>query len=438
MANKNILIVEDDSDLAEALQDTLMLAGYNAEVAVSAEAALSTMRNMVPDLVLTDVNMPGMDGLSLMKTLRRQLPELPILIMTAFANISDAVSAMQQGAKDYLQKPFEPEMLLAKLKICLPETKAKASDPIAEDPKSIEILQLAKRAAQTDVAVLISGESGTGKEVLARYIHNNSPRCKEEFVAINCAAIPENMLEATLFGYEKGAFTGALKSHPGKFEQAQNSTLLLDEISEMDLALQAKLLRVLQESEVERLGGQKVIKLDVRIIATTNRDLKKEIKEGRFREDLFYRLNVFPLHWTPLRERPKDILALAQYLLTHHSQQLKRPVPRLLDSAKKKMQQYAWPGNTREMDNVIQRALVLQTGDEIATEDIRIEWDAETVLDSKEGQDLATDLKQKEYQVIRENLKTGMDRKKIAEKLGISPRTLRYKLAKMREEGIEV
>ncbi len=434
MSDVSVLVVEDDASLREALCDTLNMAGLDCSSVKDAETALCELSKKQPDLILSDVNMPGMSGLLFLKQVKRQFSNLPVLLMTAYSNVNDAVEAMRVGATDYIAKPFDPKGLIDKIKACLPTI---VSGPIAVDSNSQHILSLARRAAKSDVPILISGESGTGKEVLANYIHENSSRHSNKFVAINCAAIPENMLEATLFGYEKGAFTGAVKSHPGKFEQAQHGTLLLDEISEMDLNLQAKLLRVLQESEVERLGGQQVIKLNVRIIATTNRDLKQEIQQGYFREDLFYRLNVFPLHWMPLRERPSDIVPLAEYLLVKHAEKLHRETPQLSDEVKERLSNYGWPGNIREMDNVLQRALILQGGNILSLEDIELD----AVLESMSTQPrhhLAGNVQQKEFECILQALESGKDRQAVAEQLGISPRTLRYKLAKMRNIGIAV
>ena len=309
---QRILIVEDDPALAEALQDTLELAGFQSERAAHGGEALQCLHRQRFALVLSDVHMQGMDGHALLREIKAGFPELPVLLMTAYASVEKAVQAMRDGAADYLVKPFEADVLIATVARYAVSDNEPGLTPVAEDPASQELLRLATRVAQSEATVMISGESGSGKEVIARYIHNNSSRAEGPFVAINCAAIPENMLEATLFGYEKGAFTGAYKANPGKFEQAQGGTLLLDEISEMDLALQAKLLRVLQERELERLGGGKLIALDVRVLATSNRDMRAEVAAGRFREDLFYRLNVFPLHLLSLRERPGDILPLAR------------------------------------------------------------------------------------------------------------------------------
>jgi len=295
--------------------------------------------------------------------------------------------------------------------------------------------------------VLISGESGTGKEVLARYIHQQSPRAAEPFVAINCAAIPDNMLEATLFGHEKGAFTGAIAAQAGKFEQAEGGTLLLDEISEMPLALQAKLLRVLQEREVERVGGRKPISLDIRVLATTNRDLAGEVAAGRFREDLYYRLSVFPLAWCALRERKGDILPLAERLLARHVSKMKHAPVRLSTDARACLQAHAWPGNVRELDNALQRALILQQGGVIEAADfclagaIPLSAGAAPSVAAvvAEASGLGDDLRRHEYQTIIDTLRAERGRRKeAAERLGISPRTLRYKLAQMRDAGFDV
>ena len=312
--------------------------------------------------------------------------------------------------------------------------------PVAVDASSRLIVDLARRVAGTDCTVLIVGESGTGKEVLARLIHRASPRAARPFIAVNCAAIPENMLEAMLFGYERGSFTGAHASHAGKFEQAQGGTLLLDEITEMPLALQAKLLRVLQEREVERLGGSEPKPLDVRVIATTNRLLRAEVAAGRFREDLYYRLNVFPLAVNPLRERRDDILPLATHLLQLRSRPGQR-IPALSADAAHLLLTYAWPGNVRELDNLLQRALVLVEGAVIEAEHILFEKQP-TRLDANQainGAALQQTMERAERDVILEALRVANgSRREVAEKLGISPRTLRYKLARIRNAGIDV
>lgn len=323
-------------------------------------------------------------------------------------------------------------------------SRSEAANLVYKDAKTRRLVELAERVARTEASVMIVGESGTGKEVFARYIHGASSRTNGPFVAVNCAAIPHGMLETTLFGHEKGAFTGAYQTHQGKFEQAQNGTLLLDEVTEIDLDVQAKLLRVLQEKEIERLGGRKAIPLDVRILATTNRDLIGAVNTGRFRKDLYYRLNVFPLVLPPLAERQDDILPLADSRIRHHTPPAKH-LPALTYDAEQKLLQHSWPGNVRELDNVIQRALILCDGRRIGAEHICIEAEAETDLTGMRGQaqrasqavPLDDDLKLRERDLILEALRVeNGNRQAAAQRLGISPRTLRYKLARLREQGL--
>jgi Transcriptional regulator containing PAS, AAA-type ATPase, and DNA-binding domains len=316
---------------------------------------------------------------------------------------------------------------------------AQSSDLIATAEASRRLAELARRVAASDCTVLIAGESGTGKEVLARFIHRNSPRADRPFVAVNCAAIPENMLEAILFGYERGAFTGAHAAHPGKFEQAQTGTLLLDEVTEMPLGLQAKLLRVLQEREVERLGARVPVSLDVRVLATTNRNLRGEVAAGRFREDLYYRLNVFPLTTAPLRERRDDVLPLAMHVLNARCRPGER-IPALSAEAAHVLLTHAWPGNVRELDNVMQRALILASGPVINAEHIHIEEsNAQATSDPSLATALSDSVSATERDLILQALRTDNgNRQAMAKRLGISPRTLRYKLAKLREAGVEV
>lgn len=447
MSDVSLLVVEDDRGLAEALEDTLLLAGYQCAMVESSEEAILALKRQNFDMVVSDVNLPGMDGYGLLQHVVEQFPELPIMLMTAYGDISHAVEAMRNGAVDYLLKPFkEDELLDVIAKHTSRVAKVKSNAPIAKDPSSVALLELAKRVAVTDSTVLICGESGTGKEVLAQYIHSVSNRSSQPFVAINCAAIPENMLEAMLFGYEKGAYTGAVASQAGKFEQANGGTLLLDEVTEMDVGLQAKLLRVLQEQEVERLGGKKAIKLDVRIIATTNRDLSEYVREGGFREDLYYRLNVFPLRWTPIRERKGDIQPLAEALLLKHAQKMRIDSAQLSPSALSKLEAHGWPGNVRELENVIQRALILCGQGRVSEDHIVFDMISAPKVDEQREEDaieaasiLGRGVQQHEFRIIAQALIDAKGkRKEVAEKLGISPRTLRYKIAKMRECGIEV
>ncbi|WP_095080152.1 sigma-54-dependent response regulator transcription factor FleR [Pseudomonas sp. Irchel s3h17] len=455
-----VLLVEDDRALREALADTLLLAGHDYRAVGSAEEALSVAAEESFNLVISDVNMPGMDGHQLLGALRVRYPHLPVLLMTAHGAVERAVDAMRQGAADYLVKPFEPKALLDLVARHALGSLGGAEDegPVAYEPASAQLLALAARVARSDSTVLISGESGTGKEVLARYIHQHSRRGQQPFIAINCAAIPDNMLEATLFGHEKGSFTGAIAAQAGKFEQADGGTLLLDEISEMPLGLQAKLLRVLQEREVERVGARKPIALDIRVVATTNRDLAAEVAAGRFREDLYYRLSVFPLAWRPLRERTADILPLAERLLARHVNKMKHAAARLSPEAQACLIGYPWPGNVRELDNAIQRALILQQGGLIQPEDfclsgpvacaplpvlapahVASRGPAVEAPQAESAGGLGDDLRRHEFQMIIDTLRSERGRRKeAAERLGISPRTLRYKLAQMRDAGMDV
>lgn len=455
LAGSRVLVVEDDASLREALVDTLELAGADVVQAESGEQALELLAADHVDMAVSDVNMGGMDGHELLAALRKRFPQLPVLLITAYGSIAKSVEAMRAGAVDYLVKPFKPQLLVETIARYTGGAIANDDDqPVAVERSSQQLLQLARRVAETDSTVIICGESGTGKEVLARYIHQQSSRAAGPFIAINCAAIPENMLEAMLFGHEKGAFTGAQAALPGKFEQANGGTLLLDEISEMPLALQAKLLRVIQEREVERLGSRSLIKLDVRILATTNRDMRAEVKAGRFREDLFYRLSVFPLQWLPLRMRRLDILAIAHKLLQKYAEKMNCGAVRFGADAEQALSNYDWPGNVRELDNVVQRALILHRGALIQVNDLCLDPYAVADIDSPammlaEASDavvnsadlggLDGDLQQREFEIIRETLReTRGNRKLSATRLGISERTLRYKLARMRELGLAV
>jgi two-component system response regulator FlrC len=452
MSFGSVLVVEDDLSLREALCDTLQLAGFPVLSATDGNAALSMIDEESISVVVSDVQMKPMDGFSLLKKLKIARPDLPVVLMTAYGTIQKAVQAIREGASDYLVKPFDSDALVELVaRYMLEDADEGYSSLIAEDAKTKRLVELAKRVASSDATVMITGESGSGKEVFAQFIHQQSTRDNGPFVAINCAAIPENMLEAMIFGYEKGAFTGAYTSTAGKFEQANKGTLLLDEISEMSLPLQAKLLRVLQEREVERLGGKKVIPLDVRVLATSNRNLKEEVAEGRFREDLFYRLNVFPLHLPSLAARKDDIVPIAHKLL-HRWAKNRQPQPQLSEQACEKLLAYDWPGNVRELDNVIQRALILMSGDIIGAEEICYEvahanededryfkTASNEELTQTDNLNLDEDLKTREQRLIVEVLKSVKgSRKEAADKLGISPRTLRYKIARLRETGIEI
>ncbi len=465
MTHAAVLVVEDDPGLREALCDTLKIAGYPVLSTDDGEAACKIIKSQAIGMVVSDVQMQPMDGFELLKNMKQSAPTIPVVLMTAYGTVQKAVEAMQEGAVDYLIKPFDAKLLVEKVSEFIlndevaPESE-QDSELIAEDEKSRRMMLLAKRVAGSDATVLITGESGCGKEVYARFIHRHSSVGKGPFIAINCAAIPENMLEAELFGYEKGAFTGAIQARKGKFEQANGGTLLLDEISEMDMSLQAKLLRVLQEREVERLGGKGVTKLNVRVLATSNRNLREEISAGRFREDLFYRLNVFPLHLAPLCSRPRDIMPLVRRMIKSFTPERHAQIV-ITVKAQQKLQAHGWPGNVRELDNVIQRALILMSGDEIQDFDLCIEdcddgsiemnplhqqpdvsvAESLQTTSSKQSESdrLGDGMKTHEQRLILDVLDTVKGSRKLAaERLGISPRTLRYKLARLRDAGIEV
>jgi two-component system response regulator FlrC len=456
----NILVVEDDAALRDALLITLEAAGHAATGADGGPAALALLAKHDYSMVVSDLRMEPMDGLQLLSEIRAARPGLPVLLMTAFGDVDKAVAAMRGGACDFMLKPFEPKALIEQI-----DRYAKAPSAgegvVAADPATHEVLLLASRVARTDATVMLTGESGTGKEVFARYIHEQSPRVGGPFVAINCAAIPENLLEATLFGHEKGAFTGAQNAQAGKFEQANGGTLLLDEISEMPLGLQAKLLRVLQERVVDRVGGKKPVALDIRVLATSNRDMAAEVAAGRFREDLYYRLNVFPLQIPSLRQRPADILALARHFVGLHGGRLGLQA-KLDVAAEAKLAAHSWPGNVRELENVIQRALILAPAQVIGAEQIvfapmaagaaaapamaapgvrpnvvdELPLQEETVSGQGVAATPGANMKDLERQHILDTLaRVGGSRKKAVEALGISERTLRYKLKQYREEG---
>lgn len=449
MRARPILLVEDDARLRDALAETLRLSGFKVLPAADGSEALRILEGTPVAAVVTDYQMAPMDGSALLAQVRERWPRLPVLMITAHGSIEHAVGSMMAGASDYLVKPFAAQVLVDKLERLVPRD-LPAEGMIARDPATLEALALAARVAASDATVLLAGESGTGKEVFARFIHQHSRRAAGPFVAINCAAIPENMLEALLFGHEKGAFTGAHEARPGKFEQAQGGTLLLDEISEMCLPLQAKLLRVLQEREVERIGGRSPVALDVRVLATTNQDLRALVRAGRFREDLYYRLSVFPLVLPPLRQRPADILPLAGFFIAGSADRT-RPIPALAPDAAGALLAYHWPGNVRELANLMQRAVILAGSRDIGAADLRFEEpavqaampvpqraaaQAGNAAEAASATGLHDNLQSVEGRLILDAIERGGSRKRAAELLGISPRTLRYKLARLRDAGL--
>lgn len=380
-----ILVVDDEAAMRQSLRDWLMEDDYEVDLAASGEDAISMARDRSWDIILLDLKMPGMDGLETMSRLKKMIPETEILMMTAYGSIDTAVQAMKEGAFDYLVKPFDPDeidMLIKKIvahkelvleNILLRKKLAERhqyDEIIGKSDAMQEVFDLISRVARADSTVLITGESGTGKELIAQAIHGNSNRCYMPFIAVSCGALPDSLLESELFGYVKGAFTGAENSKKGRFEMANKGTLFLDEIGDISLKTQVDLLRVLQQRELMRLGSEEVIKVDVRILAATNRDLQKAIKENRFREDLYYRLNVISIHAPPLRERKEDIPLLVKAFIEKYCLELNKEVVKIAPSALKLLLGYDWPGNVRELENVIERALVIGSGKEIVQEDL--------------------------------------------------------------------
>jgi len=427
-----ILIIDDEAILRDAAAEALRRAGHAVDAFDAGRPALDAFAQSGYDLVLSDLRMPGMDGIAVLEEAKRLSPDVPVILVTAFGTVETAVGAMKKGAYDFIIKPYRLEELEALVARALEHRllsvenevlRAKVGD--AEESVAVwssatkDIHDLLERAAQSDATVLISGESGTGKEVAARTLHQLSKRRAAPFLCVNCAALSAGLLESELFGHEKGAFTGADRLRKGRFELADGGTLLLDEVSEIDPGLQAKLLRVLQERSFERVGSSQTKRADVRVIATTNRDLPAEVEKGRFRQDLYYRLNVLPVRLKPLRERREEIPMLVEHFLKKHRKQISK-------GAMSRLCAYDWPGNVRELGNIVERAAVLSAGDEISGETISpwLEGSARPAQ-AIVGQPLEN----VERRVIEENLKAnGGNREKTARILGITSRTLRDKL----------
>ena len=369
---KRILVVDDEQNIRRILQAALDKAGYHTEIAESGEAAIAALERNRFECVLTDVTMPGMDGYELQTTVHARWPDLPVVIMTAYGTIPQAVTAIRNGAFEYIPKPFDLDNVKKVIKAALKEKQTpvsrkkgvsnKSSKPfIVESPAMLEVIEMVKQVADSRATILITGESGTGKEVVARMIHDFSPRVGEPYVAISCAALPETLLESELFGYVKGAFTGADTDKVGRFERADKGTLLLDEIGDIPVPTQVKLLRVLQEREIERLGATRPTSIDVRMITATNADLQDAVDEGTFRLDLLYRLKVVEIHLPPLRQRLEDVEPLVAHFLAKYASENGRKLCRATEEALNVMRLYGWPGNVRELENVIERAVVLSS-----------------------------------------------------------------------------
>ncbi|MBI4687504.1 MAG: sigma-54-dependent Fis family transcriptional regulator [Nitrospirae bacterium] len=425
--SKPILVVDDDPDMRSALREAIQRIGHDVILAEDGQDALIKIKNSPVAMVVTDMRMPKVTGLSLLKEIKQRNAALPVLVITGFGTVENAVDTMKEGAFEYLMKPFSFDKLSSTISTMM-EKVSITNNIITANPKMEKLLLLAGNVAMSDTTVLIYGESGTGKELLARYIHRMSRRSKMPFVAVNCAAIPDTLMESELFGFEKGAFTGASEKKQGKFELANGGTILLDEIGEMPLGPQAKLLRVLQEKEVDRVGGKMPVPVDVRVIATTNKDLFKESMDGRFREDLYYRLSVFPMQVPPLRERPEDILLLSELFLKRFSSMHGKAIGGFMEEAVEFLQRRQWRGNIRELENTIHRAVVISRGDNIRIDDFMINESVTPVTETPKG------IRDMERDMILKTLKDVNGNKTQAAKvLGVTVRTIRNKLNEYRK-----
>jgi two-component system response regulator FlrC len=419
----SILVVDDDQQMRAALKEAVLRMGYDAVISEHPVDALKKLDDISVSMIVTDMKMPKMDGLSFIKEARKKVGNLPMLVITGYATVENAVEAMKEGVCDYLMKPFSFDTLTSAIESVISRGSNAKSEVITSNDKMMEVLKLAGSVAPSDMSVLILGESGTGKELLARYIHKASRRSDKALIAVNCAAIPDNLLESELFGFEKGAFTGANEKKIGKFELAHGGTILLDEIGEMSSTLQAKLLRVLQEREIDRIGGKQPVHVDVRVIATTNRDLTNEISEGRFREDLYYRLSVFPVTLPPLRERPEDIEFLADHFAKKHAAQLNKHINGFTGETMEFLKTRKWKGNVREFENAVQRAVLIARSALICIDDFMLDGEISSTTTNNGN------IKDMEMELILKTLDdTKGNKTKAAKLLGVSVRTIRNKL----------
>ena len=448
----SILIVDDELNMRLVLRAMLKKEGYEVFVAEDGLAALNILKETDVSAVVTDLKMPKLDGMGLLDRVTREYPSIPIIIITAYGTVNTAVDALKKGAFDYITKPFDQDDLRNVIKKAIKTRKFNQDEVMMSDeeidrygivgasPKMMDVYETIRQVAAATTAVLITGETGTGKEMIAHAIHRNSPRKANPFIKINCGAITEHLVESELFGYEKGAFTGAVVTKPGRFELAHTGTIFLDEIGDLPRDMQVKLLHVLQDQEFERVGGIRTIKIDVRIIAATNRNLHQEVKEGRFREDLFYRLNVFPIQLPPLRERREDILPLMDYFLEKCNKKLGRTVRQDDPRIRELFQRYSWPGNVREMENIIERLVLMAKDNQITLEDIpgeiryALDLNAETV-DTSSDKPLKELVKSRteevEKQLIAKILdECGQNVTKAAQQLGFSRKGLQLKMIK--------
>ena len=434
MPRKNILVVDDEKSQREILEMILSGEGYDVTTAASGEAALKFAKDRRFDLALTDLKMTGMDGIELLQHLLAYDSSIIVILLTAHGSIESAKEALRRGAFDYLEKPYDKAALLETINRALDRLDAIDSEIISASPKMESVKKMVLKVARSNSTVLVRGESGTGKELIARAVHNQSPRATEMFQAVNCAAINENLLESELFGHEKGSFTGAHAEKKGLFEIADRGTLFLDEIGELDVGMQAKLLRALQERKIRRVGGTHEISVDVRVIAATNRDLRAMVSDGRFRDDLYYRINVLSIDVPPLRERREDIPVLIDYFLKKHTKNTSHPVTGLTPETKKLMNEYGWPGNVRQLESAIERALLLSEGDLITPEDLPTEVRQE-VGPAAEGA-FKLPAEGINFEDVERNLitqameQTDYNITKAAKLLGLTFRTLQYRLEK--------
>jgi len=434
MARKNILVVDDEKSQREILELILTEEGYEVTTAASGEAAIKFAKDKRFDLALTDLKMTGMDGIELLQHLLVLDSSIIVILLTAHGSIDSAKEALRRGAFDYLQKPYDKTALLETINRALDRLDAIDSEIISASPKMETVKKMILKVARSNSTVLVRGESGTGKELIARAVHNQSPRATEMFQAVNCAAINENLLESELFGHEKGSFTGAHAEKKGLFEIADRGTLFLDEIAELDVGIQAKLLRALQERKIRRVGGTHEIGVDVRVIAATNRDLRAMVTDGRFRDDLYYRINVLSIDVPPLRERREDIPVLIEYFLKKHTRNTSRLVRGLTAETKKLMSDYSWPGNVRQLESAIERAILLCEGDQITVEDLPSEVRQEVGPASDGAFKLPAEginFEEVERNLITQAMEqTDYNITKAAKLLGLTFRTLQYRLEK--------
>src|SRR5438093_2758618 len=435
MPRKSILVVDDEKPQRDILQEILTSAGYDVTSAASGEAALKFAKDRSFDLALTDLKMTGMDGIELLQHLLALDSSIIVILLTAHGTIDSAKEALRRGAFDYLQKPFERDALLQTVGNALERRDAIHTEIVSASPKMEAVKRMVLKVAKSNSTVLIRGESGTGKELIARAIHNQSPpRVTEIFQAVNCAAINENLLESELFGHEKGSFTGANAEKKGLFEVANRGTLFLDEIAELDISMQAKLLRALQERRIRRVGGTFEIPIDVRVVAATNRDLRAMVADGRFRDDLYYRINVLSIDVPPLRERREDIPVLIDYFMKKHTRNTSRLIKGLAPETKRMLNDYGWPGNVRQLESAIERAILLCEGDMITPDDMPTEVRQESQAAATGGFKLPPEgiaFEEVEKNLILQAMdQTDYNITKAAKLLGLTFRTLQYRLEK--------